>query len=136
MSDNIQTPQVTLSPEQLEQITNQIRKQVLEELRTEDAKKNEETKLRREYEHSKISDYADTMKNSPDPWVDARQVVDMGTGQIKIELDWNDAFIKECRNQGLSGATEEDVVRKYLAILTHNLDQQIVDESNTETQFE
>lgn len=135
MQDNT-PPKFELSPEQMEQLTTQIRKQVLQELQSEQARKDEETKARREQEYEKVSSYTDTMKYSPDPWVDVRQIVDMKTGQIKIEMDWNDAFIKECRAQGLSGTTEEDVIRKYLAILTHNLDQQIVDESNTETEFE
>ena len=135
MQDNT-PPKFELSPEQMAQLTTQIRKQVLQELQSEQARKDEETKARREQEYEKVSSYTDTMKYSPDPWVDVRQIVDMKTGQIKIEMDWNDAFIKECRAQGLSGTTEEDVIRKYLAILTHNLDQQIMDESNTETEFE
>lgn len=140
----METPQYNIPPEVLEQITKQvasqltdtIRNQVLNDLKSEENRKKEEDRIRREQEHETINSYADTMKNSPDSWVDVRQIVDQGSGQAKIEMDWNDAFIKECRENGISGTTDEDVVRKYLAILTYNLDQQIAEELKTETNFE
>ena len=36
-------------------------------------------------------------------------------GRIKLELDWNDAFIKELNNNGFVGDSEEETVEKYLA---------------------
>lgn len=35
-------------------------------------------------------------------------------GQARLELDWNDAFIKHLKEHGYTGETEEDIVNMYL----------------------
>ena len=83
-----------------------------------------------------IHEYSETMKDSPDPWVDVRGITDADDGRFKIEMDWNDAFIDECKRQGLSGTSDEQIIQKYLSLLTRNLDEQLVDESGSNTVFE
>lgn len=56
-------------------------------------------------------------KNSDNPWVKiVGEEVDPKHG-IKIELDWNDAFIEYLRRNGIDGVGEEQVVQKWLALL-------------------
>lgn len=38
-------------------------------------------------------------------------------GRVKVEMDWNKAFVVGLRNLGFSGHNEEEVVEKYLTIL-------------------
>ena len=51
-------------------------------------------------------------------------VVHMGIaqdGSIKMQLDWNRSFINHLRENNIEGATEEQAVQKYLAMLTHDV---------------
>lgn len=58
---------------------------------------------------------------SKTPWVEIKGAdVDSAKG-IKIELDWNDAFIVDLREAGIKGKTDEEVVQKWLAFLYQDL---------------
>lgn len=49
------------------------------------------------------------------------EVVHMGIeedGQLKIKLDWNKAFINHLQKNGISGETEDEAIKAYLARLT------------------
>lgn len=49
------------------------------------------------------------------------EVVHMGIetdGQLKIKLDWNKAFIQHLQKNGISGETEDEAIKAYLARLT------------------
>lgn len=39
-------------------------------------------------------------------------------GNLKIELDWNKSFIEMLKKNGITGETEDDAIREYLARLT------------------
>lgn len=50
-------------------------------------------------------------------------VVHMGIeadGKVKVQLDWNRAFIKHLRDNGITADTEDEAVQKYLTMLTLN----------------
>ncbi|MNC24562.1 hypothetical protein D3C75_726180 [compost metagenome] len=42
---------------------------------------------------------------------------DDDTGQIKIDMDWDEAFVEYLKRNGFNGATEESIVHKYVATL-------------------
>jgi hypothetical protein len=49
------------------------------------------------------------------------EVVHLGIeadGQLKIKLDWNKAFINHLHKNGISGETEDEAIKAYLARLT------------------
>lgn len=41
-------------------------------------------------------------------------------GHVQMKLDWNTAFIKHLKQNGIEGETEEMAVNKYLALITKN----------------
>lgn len=43
------------------------------------------------------------------------------TGQIKIDMDWDDEFVNYLKRNGFNGATEEAIVHKYVATLYQNM---------------
>ena len=53
-----------------------------------------------------------------DPKLEVKHSGIMEDGQIKIELDWNSAFIRHLAENGITGETEEEAVRAYLELLT------------------
>lgn len=60
-------------------------------------------------------------KESDSPWVNiVGEEIDAKKG-IKIELDWNDAFIQYLINAGITGPSDEVIVQKWLAMLYKNL---------------
>ena len=38
-------------------------------------------------------------------------------GVVKLEVDWNDAFIKELRKQGFKGINDEELIQTYVAMI-------------------
>lgn len=38
----------------------------------------------------------------------------LADGRIKIEMDWNDSFIKTLRNSGYTGANDERIIQQWL----------------------
>jgi len=105
-----------ISPE----IMNQIKRQVIEEMRSEEKRKEEENTLRRTEEKKQHDEFVETMKISSDPWVEI-----IGWGELKdgvrIELDWNEPFITELKSKGFSGADEDQIVQKWIIMLMHDL---------------
>lgn len=41
-------------------------------------------------------------------------------GKVKVELDWNKAFIKHLQENGIIGDDEEEIIKNYLDLLTTN----------------
>lgn len=88
-----------------DEIKDELRKEVLEELRAENKAKEEK---QREVEEKQAEE---------DPHVEIKGIVHDPKQGIKIELDWNDAFIQHLRNNGYDGADDDAIVQKYIAIL-------------------
>lgn len=61
------------------------------------------------------------MRNSDEPWVVIRSDSFDPEKGIRVELDWNDAFVKQLRISGVRGSTDEVVVQKWLAFLYEDL---------------
>lgn len=115
-----------LSGEELAAIKEQLKAQLLEELKDEQTKKLEEARLRREKEQEEHQKYIETMKQSPDPWVDIVGWVHTDQG-VKVELEWNDAFVDYLRSNGISGTDEEQVVQKWVTLLLRDMADQMED---------
>lgn len=60
-------------------------------------------------------------RKSDEPWVNIRSANFDSEKGIKIELDWNEAFVKHLRASGIKGATDDIVVQKWLAFLYEDL---------------
>lgn len=62
-----------------------------------------------------IPDPNEDKKKSKEPWVQViGEDIDPERG-IKIELDWNDAFVKYLKQNGYTGTSDEAIVQKWLA---------------------
>lgn len=87
-------------------------------------KKEAEDKAKEEQEKA-LKAAREERKKSNKPWVELigepiQQKDDDGNSLIGFELDWNDAFIKDLRSKGFKGATDEQVVNKWLTTLNSN----------------
>lgn len=51
-------------------------------------------------------------------------------GRVKIELDWNDAFIAELRSSGYQGTEDEVVVQKWLVHLANDINSNLTTDNN------
>lgn len=97
-------------------LVDQIRKQVLDELKGEAQKEEAQAEKARDEADAVRTKFVDEMKKSPEPWVDVLMWVETPTG-VKYQLDWNDAFIKHLENNGIKGVDEDQTVQKWVAML-------------------
>jgi hypothetical protein len=71
-------------------------------------------------------------KGSKNPWVEiVGEQVDPAKG-IKIELDWNDAFVDHLKRNGYTGTTEEAIVQRWLTHLYQHLIESMKDKQTTD----
>ena len=79
--------------------------------------KTEENRVKRLIELDKAN-----KKNSDEPWVDIEsEGYDNDNKQVSMTLDWNAAFIKMLRQNGYSGASEQEIVDKWFKQLSENI---------------
>ena len=98
-----------------------IRNQVLKELDDRDAREREKERIKREEDLKTRAEYVQRMKDSPEPWMELVAISADEKGQIKIELDWNGAFVDQLRKNGFSGPDDETVMQRYVAILARDV---------------
>lgn len=110
-------------------IINAIKAQVLAEMRNDEARRDEENKIRREAERKEHDAYMAKMKASSDPWIELEGWSDTKEG-VKIELEWNDAFIQSLKDSGLSGTDEDQLVQKWLITIMQDISSKISDETS------
>jgi hypothetical protein len=71
-------------------------------------------------------------QTSLEPWVQIiGDSVDPDRG-IKIELDWNPAFVTYLKNSGYSGTSDEAIVQKWLAHLYKHVIEKLSDTQTNE----
>jgi hypothetical protein len=56
-----------------------------------------------------------------EPRLDVKHAGISEDGRIKMELDWNTAFIRHLADNGISAETEDEAIQLYLSMLTHHL---------------
>jgi len=98
----------------------QIKQQIVDEMKDDRALALEEAAQRRVTEAEERKKYFDKMKESPEPWVEIVSWVDTEQG-VKVELEWNDAFIDHLKVEGVTGTDEDQIVQKWVAVLLHNV---------------
>ena len=52
-------------------------------------------------------------------------------GNVKIQLDWNDAFVAKLRASGFDGVEEEVIVQKWLAKLANDINLKLMSSNST-----
>ena len=113
------------------EVISAIKAQVIAEMKSDDIRKKEEARIRQEEQKKQHDEYVETMKASPDPWVEIEGWAESPNG-VKVELEWNDAFVNELKKQGISGADEDQIVQKWIALLMHDMSSKMADEKATE----
>lgn len=73
-------------------------------------------------------------KYGDEPWVDVKAAVIDPEKGAKIELDWNDAFIKYLKDYGYTGVDENAIIQKYIAVLLRSITEDMV--ADQKNQFE
>ncbi len=111
-----------------------IRKQVMDELKSEDERERLEKLEARAAAKKTHEAYVDQMKKSVDPWVDIQGWVETEQG-VRIELDWNDAFVKHLKNEGITGADDDQVVQKWVTLLLADMSTQLEDEAPEKSDY-
>lgn len=106
----------SVTPQVFENIRAQVIKDINNTKKTE-AKNQVKIKAEAEAAHEM---YIASMHASSEPWVEVQSWTDTPKG-VKIELDWNDAFVTHLQANGYTGADENQLVQKYLALLTQHV---------------
>lgn len=106
------------------ELLTMIKQQVLEELKSEEVRKREEAKAERERQRKEYEQYVERMKSSSEPWVDVTGWSETEEG-VKVELEWNDAFVDYLRDNGVTGADDEQIVQKWVTLLLRDMADQM-----------
>lgn len=104
----------------LSAVKDMIQQQVDAMFQSKISQQEAEEHARISEELARRSEYVAIMKQSPEPWVDIKGENPNQDG-VEMELDWNDAFITYLREANIPGATEDEVVRKWLELLMHDI---------------
>jgi len=134
---NNEKQQVTLADipkEQLAKLMEEMKEELKRELKSEAEKEADAERLRKEQIKKERQEYVQKMKESDESWMDIEAWDEDGTG-AKIELDWNDAFIKHLRDNGIVGTDDDQVVQKWLILLMQDMTGKMEDEKE-EGEFE
>jgi len=107
----------TLKQELLTEIREEEEKRRTE-LAEAEAKAREDERARLAVEEKARLEEAAKIKASEEPWVEIKGIVEDPEKGIKIELDWNDAFVKHLRASGYKGADDDSVIQRYIAVLS------------------
>lgn len=99
---------------------NEIKQQLIEELKDEDTKRREKLLQQRATAKKAREDYVNQMKESTDPWVEVLGNVETPQG-VKVDLEWNDAFIEYLRTNGFTGTDEDAIVQKWITLLLRDM---------------
>ena len=114
------------SNEEMDEIKKALKADIIQEMRTEKEQSVVEARQRRLAEKEKHLELVRTMKASPDPWVDIAGWVHTEAG-VKVELDWNDAFVDYLRGEGLAGTDDDQVIQKWITLLLRDMTEQLTD---------
>lgn len=109
------------------EIVKELKSQILEELDNQDARAREKLKIQREKDLEVRTEYVDRMKKSLDPWMELIAISIDKHGEIRIELEWNDAFIKELRKNGFTGPDDNTIMQRYVAVLAKDVSEDMFD---------
>ncbi len=109
-----------------------IKAQVIEEMKDENTRKMELARAEREKQRKEYEEYVAKMKESKEPWVDVTGWSETDQG-VKVELEWNDAFVDYLRANGVTGADDEQVVQKWVTLLLRDMADQMEGRMNEDS---
>lgn len=106
-----------------------LKLELLEEIKREEEerKKQEELEkaeamLKARKEHALMEEARkkldEELRQSEEPWVDIKGMVSDPKHGIKLELDWNPAFIRYLKENGIEGPNDEIVVQRWLQLVS------------------
>jgi hypothetical protein len=106
-----------------------LKQELLEEIRLEkEAQIAKEEALRLAAEAQARKDYLlqeqakkdalEAIKAGEEPWVNITGIVRDPDRGIKIELDWNDTFIKYLKENGIEGPSDDIIVQRWLELIS------------------
>ena len=124
-----------LSGEDLAAIKEQLKQQILDKLKDDQTKNMELEKRKREEEQREKEAYIEKMKQSTNPWVDVFGWVNTKDG-VKVELEWNNAFVDYLKVNGITGADEDQIVQKWISLLLRDIADDMDGGQDNTTQFE
>ncbi len=117
------------------------KQELLAEIRADEEKRqaelNEAVETAKERERAKIAALeveAAKMKASDEPWVTIKGMIHDPEKGIKIELDWNDAFVKHLRNNGYTGAGDDAVIQRYIAVMAKQVAEDMAEDQINENE--
>lgn len=112
-----------------------LKRQILDDMKSDQEKERQLRIQQREDEKKKYDEYVEKMKASSEPWVDIKgDLIDTKDG-VRTELDWNDAFVKYLRDQGITGADDEQVVQHWVTLLLRDMADRMEDSAPENSNF-
>lgn len=111
-----------------------VRAQVMEEMKSEKERTRYEKMAAREEAKKAHDAYVETMKASSDPWVDIQGWVETSEG-VRVELDWNDAFVAHLKSEGITGADEDQVVQRWVTLLLRDMTTQLEESQPEQSEY-
>lgn len=129
-----------VSDEERQALKEELKKEIQEEnkAREEEIKKAKSDAKRKAKEIRKAAEKArkeeeERLKASDEPWVTITGNEDKEQpGIIKVEIDWNDAFIKLLRKNGYKGTDDETIIQHYLAVISKRAAGDLADDQISE----
>lgn len=114
---------------------NQVTKRLLELEQAVLSMSQDKKQLEDEVQIYRQQDTEKALKyDSDEPWIEMTSDDYDPEKGLKVGLDWNKAFITHLRKSGITGVTEDDAIRKYIALLYQDillgLEQQSIDNSD------
>lgn len=107
----------------------------LDELNTQEIELNSTPNVNAKVEvkvHKKSTPVNTSGKLGKRPWVEITgEAIDSDKG-IRLALDWNNEFIQYLKQNGITGADEEQIVQKYITLLYREL----IEQMGTSSEFE
>ena len=112
-----------LPPELIDAIKKQVTAEIVEEMKEQKVYEEKEREIRREEEDLERANYVAKMKASDEPWCEMDSKVRDTEHGLRVQMEWNDAFIVYLKGAGLTGSDDEQIMQQYLSLmLRENVD--------------
>jgi len=115
--------------ELLENKATQKLREERENRQKEETKKRKEAEKKIEETKKNLNYLSKELKNSSEPHVKLVSGKFSKENGLEVELDWNDAFIRYLKANGIEAENDEETVRKWLAALSRDIDRQVTAEN-------
>lgn len=109
-----------------------LKEELLSELKDKETLRREQLAADRSEKLKAHEQYVKTMKESLDPWVDIQGFTETDSG-IRLQLDWNDAFVNYLKENGISGTDDENTVQKWVTLLLRDMADRLEEDRSEKT---